>query len=284
MRSFPLFQKLCRRNKEKPGSVYIAGGVVAQVTSCTVVRETRTGRWRGTRGPVTNTASPTCKQCSRCGWQENRYCSLKFCGHCQTTMYCSQKCQKEHYNDHRAVCKTINSAKTFLTEKKQNLHTKETIKGHVYELSPKTQSKICKHVGDKCLVNVVMNHLEEQVLWDTGAQVSLVDEKWVTFNKLKDHVRPLHELFDRELVIRSASGDEFAHMGWIDMYVSLRSDKQGLNVPFLVTRDKLDKPILDFNVIKEFINDADVKYIFQIKMRKLLIWLLKQCKFNRLAI
>ena len=72
----------------------------------------------------------------------------------------------------------------------------------------------------------------------------------------------MHELFDRELVIRSASGDELAHMGWIDMNVSLRSDKQGLNVPFLVTRVELDKPILRINVIKKFINDAYVKYIF----------------------
>ena len=113
--------------------------------------------------PVTKTASPAYKKCSRCERQVNRDCMLKFCGHCQTTMFCSQKYQKEHYNDHNAVCKTIYSVKTFPTENKQNLHTKETIKGHSSELSPKTKSEICKLVGDKCLVNVFMNRFEEQV-------------------------------------------------------------------------------------------------------------------------
>ena len=32
-----------------------------------------------------------------------------------------------------------------------------------------------------------MNQLEEQILLDTGAQASLVDEKWVAINKLEDH-------------------------------------------------------------------------------------------------
>ena len=94
---------------------------------------------------------------------------------------------------------------------------------------------------------MVINQYEEQILWDTGAQVSLVDEKWVAINKLEDHGHPLHEIFDRELVISFASGDELSHIGW--MTFNLRSDKKGLNVPFSVTRVELDKPILGFNVI-----------------------------------
>ena len=90
---------------------------------------------------MTKTASPPCKQCLKCGQLENEECSLKVCGHCQTTMYCSQKCRKEQYNDNRSACKTINSVKTYLTEKNQNVQTEETIKGHVYEVSPKTNLK-----------------------------------------------------------------------------------------------------------------------------------------------
>ena len=50
------------------------------------------------------------------------------------------------------------------------------------------------------------------------------------------------ELFERELIISFASGDELSHIGWVTF--NLRSDKKGLNVPFSVTRVELDKPIL----------------------------------------
>ena len=213
---------------------------------------------------MTEPSSPPAKQCASCGQQESEDYQLKVCGNCQTTMYCSLECQRKNYHVHRSVCKTIKTVNTHLIEKSQNqnFNTLESIRGQVFELSPKTKSKVCKLVGDKCLVNVVMDQVEQQVLWDTGAQVSLVDEKWVEANRLDKKVRPLQELFDRDLVIKSASGDELVHTGWIDMNVSIKSDKQGVSVPFLVTKVELDKPILGFNVIREFMNDTDVHYIF----------------------
>ena len=98
---------------------------------------------------------------------------------------------------------------------------------------------------------------------NTGAQVSLVDERWVVANNLEKHIRPLHELFDQNLVIKSVSGEELVHVGWTDINVSINCDKQEVTVPFLVTRVELDKPILGFNVSREFLQDSDVSYIFQ---------------------
>ena len=83
--------------------------------------------------------------------------------------------------------------------------------------------------------------------------MSLVAKSWVMSNNFEQHVRPLHELFEQTLVIKSVSGDELVHVGWIDIEVSIDLDRQGVNVPFLVTRLELDKPGLCFNVIKEFL-------------------------------
>lgn len=52
-------------------------------------------------------------------------------------------------------------------------------------------------------------------------------------------------------------------MGWTDINVSISSDNKGVSVPFMVTKLKLDKPILGFNLIREFLHDSDIKYIFQ---------------------
>lgn len=52
-------------------------------------------------------------------------------------------------------------------------------------------------------------------------------------------------------------------MGWTDINVSISSDNKGVTVPFMVTKLKLDKPILGFNLIREFLHDSDIKYICQ---------------------
>lgn len=142
-------------------------------------------------------AQQTCVYCDK---SDKGGENLKTCGKCQTTLYCSHKCQKEHYKCHKSVCKAIHSVNTHFSDK--NKQTVESIKGQIYELSHKTKSKICKLIGDKCLVKVVMNQREEQVLWDTGAQVSLVVESWVRSNDFEQHVRPLNELFDLSNQIR----------------------------------------------------------------------------------
>ena len=41
-----------------------------------------------------------------------------------------------------------------------------------------------------------------------------------------------------------------------------KSDKQGVTFPFLVTRVDLDKLILGFNAIKEFIHDKECEVHF----------------------
>ena len=290
--SNPSHKKKCDNCKGKSGKCshcWSCGGTGHFQYRCPGNEQQSLGVRQG--GPViVKQTPPECQQkydhqlkseqiCVNCGQREKGVEKLKICGECRTTLYCSAKCQKEHYKNHQSVCKAIHSVNLHLSDK--NKQTVESIKGQVYELSPKTKSKICKLIGDKCLVKVVMNQVQEQVLWDTGAQVSLVDESWVRANNFEQHVRPLHELFDQKLVIKSVSGDELVHVGWIDINVSINFDRQGVNVPFLVTRLELDKPILGFNVIKEFLQDPEIKYIFQDTDEKAVDLVIKTLQIER---
>lgn len=52
----------------------------------------------------------------------------------------------------------------------------DSIKGQVF-ISPKSKNRLIKLIGDKCIVKLGMEDQIHEVLWDTGAQVSLVDEE-----------------------------------------------------------------------------------------------------------
>ena len=79
--------------------------------------------------------------------------------------------------------------------------------GSVFEISPKTKSKLAKLVGVKCLVNINISNCNEKVLWDTGAQVSLISRQWEESKGLGSQIKHLIKLFKQELVIKSVSGE-----------------------------------------------------------------------------
>ena len=62
-------------------------------------------------------------------------------------------------------------------------------------------------MGEQCLVSVSMDGRKYEVLWDTGAQVSLMGKQWVGEYFPEKRLRPISELFDKGLSVKSASGD-----------------------------------------------------------------------------
>ena len=44
----------------------------------------------------------TSKQCSKCGKTDGE---LKRCAQCKLTYYCGQDCQKQHWPEHKQICK-----------------------------------------------------------------------------------------------------------------------------------------------------------------------------------
>ena len=158
---------------------------------------------------ATQDVRPLCNFCRKTLPQSE----AKRCSRCHSGWYCSVKCQRNHWTTHKRLCEAIASLSQ--CDSKTSAKTVEELKGSVFELSPKTREKLVKLVGDKCVVTVGLEGVSSKVLWDTGAQVSLVEDEWVKsrFPRKQIRVRAMSELFDQEFVVTSASGDSLGVKG-----------------------------------------------------------------------
>jgi hypothetical protein len=98
----------------------------------------------------------------------------------------------------------------------------------------------------------------------------------------KNVIKNISELIEGELDLTAANGTRIAYSGWTEIEVRLISSKEedpSVMVPFLVTNDSLEYPILGYNVIEEqssrgihliFSQHILLKYklVFKVLMRK----------------
>ena len=129
----------------------------------------------------------------------------------------------------------------------------------VGHLTPKEQSKVVSLVGKKCLVKCLLDNCELDVLWDTGAQVSMIPIELLNQQFRKTPIRQIGELIDTpDLNLEAVNGSKIPYIGWSEIDVKLVHPHDGqkhdkITVPFLVTKEKLDCPILGYNVIEELV-------------------------------
>ena len=101
----------------------------------------------------------------------------------------------------------------------------------------------------KCLLNGV----ETEALWDTGAQVSIIPSNWVRKFYPGTDVRNIAELLGMGgLDLKTANGTDLPYKGWVELTFSLaeKNSQPSLQVPLLVSKESLDMPIVGFNVIE----------------------------------
>ncbi|KAK7880665.1 hypothetical protein WMY93_032696 [Mugilogobius chulae] len=101
------------------------------------------------------------------------------------------------------------------------------------------------------------------VVLDTGAGVSLLDHAWLNKYLPGQQIRPLSELMDDDLNVQAVTGDSVPYDGWVEVVVNLEGNNdpdKSIRVPFLVSRLKIEIPIVGFNVIHEFIKDNGGNY------------------------
>lgn len=185
---------------------------------------------------------------------------LKLCAGCHGQIwYCGSECQKEDWEKHKVMCKTIQEAEKFVADVKaaQDVDVTKT-----HELTPKSQKKIVKLVGEKCTVTFMIEGRKETMLWDTGAQVSLVGHKWLKKHFPSKDIRPISELLDDKLRVKSASGDDIQFLGYVELDICPPKGQCTTGVPFLVTESNLEPPILGYNVISHWLGDASISSIF----------------------
>ena len=105
-----------------------------------------------------------------------------------------------------------------------------------------------------------MNGVELPVLFDTGAQVSIVSSKQLKEHFPQSETQDIKDLFDQnvELELTTANGSKLPYNGWVKMdFQLLNSNGDPLEVPMLVTEFELDQPIIGYNVIEELIKNQE---------------------------
>ena len=109
-------------------------------------------------------------------------------------------------------------------------------------------------VAKRCTVKGEINGQMVKVLWDTGTQVSIISDEFVRRNFPDVAFKDISELLDIELNLTAANGSKVPYIGWVELNFRLRSSKDELAVPFLVTEQSLDSPLIGFNDRRDYEN------------------------------
>ena len=134
----------------------------------------------------------------------------------------------------------------------------------VHYLPPQRKSQLISLVGNRCIVNCLMDNYPVKVLWDTGAQSSIINDNWRQQYLSHTVVRPISELLeDEKLTVYAANDTLIPYIGWIEVSFRLNSDssKSELQVPILVCNDPAvaSDPIIGYNVIEAIVNRNEDK-------------------------
>lgn len=191
------------------------------------------------------------QECTGCGETEGHK-KFQQCSVCKITYYCSRKCQVSHWSEHKENCEPFARHKK-RTEQIRSCKMMTDRKG---DIVTKEQSTVTELVGKKCLVHCYLQGNKTEVLWDTGSQVSAIDEVWKTNYLPNIKLRDIAEIVDSNdpLQVEAANGTEMPYVGWIEVTFRLEGAADEFHVPMLVMRGSQQScPIIGFNVIERVV-------------------------------
>ena len=113
-------------------------------------------------------------------------------------------------------------------------------------------------IGRRMEVPCMIQEISCQALWDTGAEVSLVNKAWLEKNlcTVGYEIRPVSELVDQVLVVEGV-GSPIPYLGYTMLPFRLDSADESINVPFLVKDGKMKCPIVGTNAMREIMEGRD---------------------------
>ena len=195
--------------------------------------------------------SNSCNHCFKCGEAGHR------------AVGCLTKGQNKNTSHSSANANAISSSgKQCMTEKETPQESHAHVKTNFVTPSPlntetEIRERVAQLVGRKCNIKCYINSYAVDCLFDTGAQVSLLDRQWVKTYLPEHKVRPLAELIGRQpLSVLAVNGEPLPYDGWIGVMVSLPDNSDPnltIQVPFLVSSVPMDRPLIGFNVIEQLI-------------------------------
>ena len=118
------------------------------------------------------------------------------------------------------------------------------------------RSRLAKLIGTKPLLLCFLNGVESQVLWDTGSQVCVVDENWLSLFAPDAIVRPISEFLDdgEKIEFLAANNTEVPMKGAVILDFAMGGEK--FQIPFVITTGTLANPIIGFNVVEHLVSSG----------------------------
>ena len=190
--------------------------------------------------------TPLDEVCCVCGSTED----VKRCGGCKTALYCSKFCQTSHHEYHKQYCCHIPELVKIETDKLYARCVKQSVRQSQFDMS--TKRKMVKLVGEKPMVDCFYGGKSVHVLWDTGSMVSMVDRHWLQKNFPDEKIYSVEEFLGTSLHLQAANATTIKFDGVVVLRFSL-TEEGGFMVPFLVSSDAMENPILGYNVIADLI-------------------------------
>lgn len=127
-------------------------------------------------------------------------------------------------------------------------------------LSFRRQAKLQALIGKKCMVDCFFEGVATQGLWDTGSQVTIINDSWRRSCFPHIRLRNLEELLseDETLVGKAANQTPIPFAGWAELRFKLGSSagsQPELLVPVLVSSEAgvAQPPIIGYNVIEQLV-------------------------------
>ena len=153
-------------------------------------------------------------QCSGCLKLDCRTQLLQ-CSACQCVRYCSLGCQKARWPKHKMLCKAIKELSERESLKEKGLGDAQVRGVYASHITPRQQERIVKLVGKKCVIDCFLDDKPTEVLWDTGAQVSIISVDFLESQLPTVQRRDIKQLLSTEgsISLQAANGTDIPHCG-----------------------------------------------------------------------
>ena len=177
---------------------------------------------------------------------------MKRCKKCWSGCYCSRECRELHAADHEKLCENIQELEE-IEKNKRVMSVREA-----NQVQRKLRNKLIKLVGERPTLQCSLGDENLmaycKALWDTGAMVSLVSSDWLNKN-IPDHELLSVEQYleGDEMHLCAANNTKVEVEGVVVLNFGIGQAFE-IPVPFIVTKDNLENPIVGYNVIKHIVS------------------------------
>ena len=130
-----------------------------------------------------------------------------------------------------------------------------TKNGSVNEVPLKLKRKIISLVGERPLIDLMLNGTECKGLWDTGSMISLMNIKFLTDKFPAVKIHSIEEFLGDVTLNLSAANNTDVPVEGVALLDFAVGKSALFKIPFLITKEAISNPIIGYNTIEHLVNN-----------------------------